>query len=345
MSRKASPTTIGAFVIGALILLLIGIVVFGSGKFFVQTLNAVVYFEGDLKGLREGASVDFEGVPIGTVTDIGAVLNPQDLSARIPVVVEILRDHFRVLGGEDALPGEGRALKPLVEQKGLRAQLQLESLVTGQLFIQLAFHPEEPPKQLTVDPLTNLPEIPTIPTAMQEVQETVRKALVRFGELPVAQIAANLNNSLQGIDRMVNAPEVLEAIRNLNMTLSTVQQLVQNIDKQVTPIAASAKEAFGSVSDAMGNVGKLAKNVDGQVPALVGNLKETLSTAQGALQRTQETLTSVNDMMVPNSPIRYELVKTLQELTGAARALRMLTSYLERYPNAVVFGRNEGSAK
>src|SRR5262249_52470633 len=122
MSKRANPAIIGGFVIGAIVLAIAGTLIFGSGKFFVDAVNAVMYFEGDIKGLREGASVDFEGVPIGTVTDIGVVINPNDLSARTPVVVEIRRDHFRVMGGESTLPGKGQALKPMVEQRGLRAQ-------------------------------------------------------------------------------------------------------------------------------------------------------------------------------------------------------------------------------
>src|SRR5262245_18616868 len=166
MSRQASPTTIGVFVLGAFLLLLAGIVVFGSGKFFADSIKVVMYFEGDLSGLDTGASVAFEGVPIGTVTDLGVVLNPQDLSARAPVVVEIRRDHLRIIGGDSALPSHGQALKPMVEEKGLRAQLQSESLVTGQKFIQLAYYPESTPRQFVTDPLTNLPEIPTIPTPL-----------------------------------------------------------------------------------------------------------------------------------------------------------------------------------
>jgi len=136
MSRQASPTAIGVFVLGALALLLVGVLVFGSGKFFADTIRVVMYFQGDLNGLDTGASVKFEGVPLGTVTDFGVVLDPHDLSARIPVVVEIRRDHLRIKGNESAAPTSGQALKPMVEQKGLRAQLQSESLVTGQQFIQ-----------------------------------------------------------------------------------------------------------------------------------------------------------------------------------------------------------------
>ena len=344
MSRQASPTTIGVFVLGAILLLLAGLVVFGSGKFFADTVKVVMYFEGNLNGLHTGASVDFEGVHIGTVTDIEVFLDIKDLSARSPVIVEITRDYFRLIG-ENLLPAKGQAIKALVEQKGLRAQLQSESMVTGQRFIQLSFYPDASPKQLTVDPLMNLPEIPTVPTTQQQVEAIVRKALVKIGDLPLEQIVTSLNGTLQGIDHLVNSPEVLESVRNLNTTLTNVQQLVRNIDKQIPPLTTSATETLTSVSGAAGDIGKLARNTDGAVAALAGSLQQTVGTARSTLETAQETLKSVNGMMAPNSPVGYELVKTLRELSEAARALRVLADYLERHPNSVLFGRNEVKAK
>ena len=344
MSKQASPAVIGGFVVGAVALVVAGVLIFGSGKFFADTVDMVMYFEGDLKGLPIGASVDFRGVHIGTVTDVGVFLDTQDLSARAPVVVEIDRDIFRLIG-ENRLPAKGQAIKALVEQKNLRAQLQSESLVTGQLFIQLAFYPNLPPAHVTIDPLTKLPEIPTIPTAMQEVQATVRKALAKFNEMPLEQIVSTLNQTLQGIDRVVNAPELMESVRALKTTLTDVQQLVHNLDKQMTPVMASATEALGSARGAMGDIGKLARNADGQLQPLTSSLQQTVGTARTALEATQATLKNVDGIIAPNSPAGYELVQTLRELAEAARALRGLADYLERNPNSVFFGRNEVNAK
>lgn len=345
MSKQASPTVIGGFVVGAVALVVAGVLIFGSGKFFSDTISAVMYFEGDLKGLQDGAAVAYEGVTIGTVTSIGVFINSKDYSARTPVVVQIRRDHFRVIGEGGQLPGKGQALVVMIEQKGLRAQLQSESMVTGQRFIQLAFHPDVPPIQLTLDPLTNLPEIPTVPTTLEQVQDVLRTALVKIGDLPLEQIVTNLNSTLKGIDRLVNAPEMMESIQALHTTLTDVQQLVRNIDKQVTPLTTSATETLTSVSGAAGDIGKLARNTDGAVAALAGSLQQTVGTARGTLETAQETMKGVNSLMAPNSPVGYELVKTLQELSQAARALRVLADYLERNPNAVLFGRNEVKAK
>jgi paraquat-inducible protein B len=337
MSKQASPTVIGGFVIGAVVLVVAGVLIFGSGKFFTYTLSAVMYFEGDLKGLQQGAAVAYEGVNIGTVTDIEAFLNSDDYSVRTPVVVQISRDHFRLFGKRELL-GHGEALKVMVEQKGLRAQLQSESMVTGQLFIQLAFHPEAPPTQLTIDPLTKLPEIPTVPTTLQQVQDTVRKALVKISELPLEQIVTNLNTTLRGIDRLVNAPEVMESVQALKATLVDAQQMVQNMNKQLEVAVASFATTMGNVNKLTGDLSKLTQDVDGRVP-------EVMTSVTDAAKAAQQTLVSVNGTIEPNSPMRYEMVKALRELSEAARALRALADYLDRYPNSVIFGRSDEGAR
>jgi paraquat-inducible protein B len=320
-------------------------VVFGSGKFFADTVKVVMYFQGDLSGLDTGASVAFEGVPIGTVTDLGVVLDPQDLSARTPVVVEIRRDRLRVKGGESATPRKGEALKPMVEERGLRAQLLSESMVTGQKFIQLAYHSEVPPAQFVIDALTNLPEIPTIPTTLQEVQAAVRKGLIKLGELPLEEIVTNLNSTLQGIDRLVNAPEVMESVKAIKTTLTEVQQLVQHMDTRLEVAVASFTTTMGGANKLAEDMSKLTRNVDGRVPEVATSVTDMAKSAQNTLEQAQQTLASMNGAIEPNSPVRYEMVKVLRDLSDTARALRALADYLERYPNAVIFGRTDAGAK
>jgi paraquat-inducible protein B len=59
----------------------------------------------------------------------------------------------------------------------------------------------------------------------------------------------------------------------------------------------------------------------------------------------RETLTAAQQLVTPSAPVGYELVKTLREFSETARSLRMLANYLERHPNALVFGRQESGAK
>jgi paraquat-inducible protein B len=341
MSKQASPTLIGGFVVGGLVLLVVGVLVFGSGKFFTETGQAVMYFEGDIKGLRVGASVDFQGVQIGTVSEIRAVLDTQNVQVRVPVIVEIIRDKLQWVGER---PPPGVMMQKLVE-RGVRAQLQLESMVTGQLFIQFAFHPDTPAKTVTVDPLTQLPEIPTVPTTMQQAQVTVRKALEKLGDLPLEEIVQNINTAMQGVNRLVNAPEILEAVRSLNTTLTEARQFVHNLDTNVPSLAADTKATLAGVAGAMDNVGKLAQHADSEIGKITGGLHETVSAARVTLESAHETMKNVNGVLSPSSPVGYELVKTLRELSEAARALRVLADYLERNPNAILFGKSEARSR
>src|SRR5208282_1219362 len=132
MSKQASKSLIGAFVLGALVLVVAGIVVFGSDKFFRKVNKNVMFFEGSVKGLQIGAPVMFRGVQIGHVTNIVLEVNAKDLTAFIPVYTEIYPQKIVPIGSNVSY--DQRYLQALID-KGLRAQLQLQSFVTGQLMV------------------------------------------------------------------------------------------------------------------------------------------------------------------------------------------------------------------
>ena len=340
MSRQANPAVIGGFIVGALVLTVAGILIFGAGRWFATIDRVVMYFAGDLQGLRVGATVAVQGVPIGTVTRIKAVIDPQAVVVHIPVIVELHPDQIEFVRPR---PEGAQGIQRLVEQ-GVRAQLQLESLVTGQLFIQLDFHPEAPAAEFRIDPLTQLPEIPTVPTTRQQVEQTVRKVLEQLSELPLKDVLNSLDTTLHSVDRLMNAPEVMEALRNLTTMLTDVQRLVRTVDTQVTPVTARATEALGSVTGAMGEIGKLARSADRRLPTLTADVHDAVGAARVALEGAQETLKNVNGLTAPSSPVSYELVDSLRELSQAARAVRLLADFLQRNPNALLFGRNEVKA-
>jgi paraquat-inducible protein B len=91
MNKKISPAVIGAFVIGAVALIIIAILVFGSGRLFRQTRDFVLYFDNSVNGLRIGAPVKIKGVEIGSVKDIRLQLE-KDKEPKIP------RDYRNRLG-------------------------------------------------------------------------------------------------------------------------------------------------------------------------------------------------------------------------------------------------------
>src|SRR5450631_581933 len=141
MNKKFNKTMIGIFVIGALVLLMVAIVVFGSGDLFKKTNKFVLYFDGSVKGLSIGAPVKFRGVSIGSVKDISLIYDSKAETITLPVIVEIQQDRIQ---GAPSFGELGGAQKMIA--LGLRGNLEVQSFLTGQLMISFDFYPDRPAK-------------------------------------------------------------------------------------------------------------------------------------------------------------------------------------------------------
>lgn len=317
MSVKANPTVIGAFMVGAIALVVAGLMVFGGGRFFTETVTYVAYFPETVSGLNDGAPVNFRGVKVGVVRRIEVQLDAQDLSVRIPAYLQLQRKRIRETGG--TIP-EGDLIQALIE-RGLRAQLQLQSIVTGQLSVQLDILPDRPARY--VDLLGEFPEMPTIPSSMQKFTETMESLSIQEMADDARQVLVGLKNLinspelagiLSGVNQFVNSQDLIGVVRHADEAIHDVQLLVSNIDER------------------MGSLSKNAEHTLAEVNETLAAIQKTLDTARQSLSIAAE-----------GSPMRYELEKMLSELTAAARSIRLLAEYLERNPDALVRGKSGGS--
>jgi paraquat-inducible protein B len=142
MNRRISPALIGAFVIGAVALVVIAVISLGSGKFFRKTYEFVLYFQGSVNGLNVGAPVKYKGVEIGSVTDILLQLEEVEVD-RIPVIVELDAGKIAGRGFTGNLLVDPAALQTAID-RGLRGQLRMESFVTGVLYVALDLYSNSP---------------------------------------------------------------------------------------------------------------------------------------------------------------------------------------------------------
>ena len=303
MSKKANPTVIGGFVLGAVVLVVAAVLVFGGGQFFVEKARAVLFFPGSVSGLGIGAPVVVRGVKIGQVADVSMEMDLENLSVQIPVIIEFDQTRMKLLRGSQAKPGEN--LKRWIE-KGLRGQLAMQSFVTGQLMVSLELHPDTPARLTGLS--KELPEIPTIPTPFEELSETIQ-------ELPLRQIVERTSTALEGISKTVNSPEIaasmaavkesLKEIENLvrdvrqgirpvldkaDQTLGDAQKLVQNVDSRVSSLSKSAE---GTLEDTR----TLVRRVDGKVDPLATRLDDTLRDTQTLLRRVDGRVDPVADRL------------------------------------------------
>ena len=362
MSKQANKTAIGVFVVVALALAVAAVIIFGSGKFFGEKRIFVAYFHGSVKGLNVGAPVVFRGVKIGEVSDIMLYIDRQELSVEIPVLMQLDPHRWRSIGPEIK---DVKQLNESLIKRGLRAQLQMQSLVTGQLMINLDFDPDEPAKlkgEAGLDLGKDVAELPTIETPLQRIEKTIE-------DVPIEDLAISIQNSLKGIERMVNSPEItksmtylrqtLKDFRNLlrhvnekidplfadfEQTLKDTQALLRNVNSQVDPLATSLKRTSDTAGATLGDARKLVNNVNNRVEPIQKDLAMTNKSLRSALQSTAEAIGSIDGMVSENSEFRFELETLLREITQAARSLRAFADYLERNPDALLRGktRREG---
>jgi paraquat-inducible protein B len=340
MSQQANKTLIGGFVVGALALVVVGVLIFGSGKLFKSTNTYILFFDGSVKGLNVGAPVLFSGVKIGSVKDIKLQADMLDKTIRTPVIIEIQPARFEVIRGEPD-PDPRKNIEQLIES-GLSAQLQTQSLITGQLMIELDLRPET-----RIKLLGNIGhgyvEIPTIPSTLETLTKTIQ-------DLKLEELVQKLASTVAGLEKLINSKEVSESFAILNETIMDTQRLIQNTDRRMGTLAAGLDE---TVSDAQ----KLVRRIDGQVVPLASNINKTLGDAQQVLgnvdsqmialaesvnktaEKAIETLVATEALLKKDSPVVYQMTKTLKELSDAARSIRLWAEYLERHPEALLRGK------
>jgi len=310
VGRRVSPALIGAFVLGAIALAVIGITIFGSGKLFRKTTTFVMYFPGSVDGLSVGAPVKFKGVEIGSVTQIRINLGEyRTQDARIPVFAEI--DDARAT--QEGTQTNADFVHMLIYDRGLRAQLQPQSLLTGLLFVQLDLFPDTPIVTV-LPPDSPYREVPTIPTTLEQAQQAITRILAKLEKADVEGVLTTARETLEGIRGVVTSPDLRRfegalpgALANADQTLTSIRQL--------------------------------ATRLDGVTPPLVADLRHAATQADETLREWKGPASRLNTTLEPDSALTNQVTTALEELAGAARSVRLLADYLERNPSAVVRGK------
>jgi paraquat-inducible protein B len=319
MGRRISPTAIGIFVFGSFVLAIAAIVVVGAGNFFKQPVRFVCMFSGNVNGLRVGAPVKFRGVQIGTVEQIKLVLAPGEgelrpgiKDLRLPVIIGIDRSLITQRGGTGfALSQEG--FQSLLS-KGLSAQLEAESLLTGLLYVDLDLRPNTQPSLSLVAGSGNLPEVPTVPTTMEAIQQQATEAIAKLDKVDLKGLVDSIRLAANSIQGMTGNPalrktlETLpETVANLDKTLSTMRVAIDNMNQEIDPMSASFRKSSEALNATMTD--------------------------------TRATLTQLQAMLDTDSPLVVNLNQALDQFSDTAHSIQELTDYLQRNPASLVRGK------
>ena len=316
MSKKASPTMIGMFVIGAVALIVVAVLVIAGGTLFQEKRQFVAVFEGSVKGLRVGANVVFRGVRVGYVTDIKLVSNEATQEFFVPVIIETVPTAVQILSDGELRHIESQddrvGYQELID-RGLRARLETESLLTGLLLVELDLYPNEP----VIFRATGfaMPEVPTIPTQIQSMMRKAQSFIADLeGKVDLDEVVQDIASAINGLDRFLNSDDTQAlsgtartALQEFSETMRRTRTLVANADDKLGPMM----ESVGPAMDGLGEV----------------------------LEEAEKTLALLRSQLESDSEIAVELANTLRELERAGRSVRVLADYLEQHPEALLKGK------
>ena len=314
MSKHASPTLIGAFVAGAIGLIVAGILIISGGKLLLTDKTSyVLYFQGSVKGLNIGSPVSFRGVNIGTVTDIQLVVGEKEADIHIPVIIEI--DNTKFLSDETGKPkmDDDDSINELVAA-GMRAQLQLQSMLTGQLLVQIDFFPDTQVQQVE-NQQRNLHyiEIPTIPTPIEKIGKLLES-------IPVDKVLDQVLATIKGLDGLVNSEDLHQSIAAMHLAINDFRKLVANLDRQVEPVATNVNLTLDDTRNALQKAGAALEGIS------------------GTLQQANLTLQSA-DNLLNDEQVLTALDNALNESSSAAYAIRILAETINNQPESLIKGR------
>uniref|UniRef100_A0A1S7LKX1 Putative paraquat-inducible protein B ( pqiB) n=1 Tax=Magnetococcus massalia (strain MO-1) TaxID=451514 RepID=A0A1S7LKX1_MAGMO len=262
----------------------------------------VLFFDASVRGLNVGAPVEMRGIRVGRVKDIK--MRYEEGSSRFPIAVLVEIEPARITG-KDQLPAAGDGLLEALIEQGLRARLKTGSLLTGQLLVDLDWHPD------TAVNLAGLPspyrELPTLPSEFAEITNAIKEVLTTIRKLPLQEIAEELQGTVAGVNRIVNGRKMDNAIEAMTRTMNNLESLSTELSAEMP---------------------KAAKQLNGAMLEM-----------QGSLQQATKTLSTVETVIAQDAPLHDRLVDALGALEGAAVAIQTLATALEKDPQSLLFGR------
>lgn len=316
MNESRKPFWIGAFLLSGLVLLTGGVLLLSRDSLWSKPVEYVVYFTGALDGLDVGADVTYRGVKVGNVRDIRLSYDRKINDVIMPVVI-------RINGNSSEGPFTGPQLDrsiALLAERGLRAQLQTPSLLTGKAIVALDFFPGQEGYMPDRD-VTGLTAIPTVPSRIDQAADVLRDLADGLKEVPLRETLEAANHALVSLDKLLASSDLEEGLQGLNQLLDNLNGLTGQVQRRLP-----------SMLDNMDASSAELKGVMGEARQTVEQVRKTLEQASGMLDDTQRSLG-------PQSELQYELLETLQAVSKASKSLQRTAEGIEQQPQSLIFGK------
>jgi paraquat-inducible protein B len=269
----------------------------------------LLLFEQSVRGLAEGAPVEFRGLRVGRVSQISYNLVAEARESQTPVLIELSRSLLEEHFPPDLLDDGGAGITHALE-KGLRASLKSSNLLTGQMYVDMDYYPDEGPSQMQV--VEDYAVLPTIESGLGQMEEKVTALLKKFNEVPIESLLAELE----------------ETTVQAKTTMQTLDQRLVGAG----PLLTESQQTLKDVQTSLKSLNKLI----------------AADSTQGIPSDLRETLASINSTLKPLSQegaVYGDLRRTLDELRSATRSVETMTNTISEKPNSLIFGKKASTNK
>lgn len=327
--RKASPFKLALFIILGLALGGVALFSFSKRRWLSTNCAFVLCFEDSINGLELAAPVKLKGVPVGYVGKISLQVNALNNTLHTLIVIHIASDAF-VIDQPDF--SSSKNIQNLVLQEienGLCAKLKHQSYLTGRLFIELDYEKKEKRKR-TPGKLIGLYQIPTLPSQLSKIGDSLTALLSKLNVEEVGSFVKSLNKIAHRIEWELDTGNSDAFVQTSKQTLSALKAFFDS------PKWFNSLDAFCHASDKVTQLGK-----DGQatLQRLSNDFNRASKETLKAMQSAEKFFTDMHEMTAPEGRMRYFFEESVREIGQLMRSLRQLTEILERYPNALIFGK------
>ncbi len=326
MSMRANPTVIGLFIIGALGLTVVGVASLASASWLTKESTFVSYFDESVNGLEVGAAVKFQGVPVGRVTDLLIQIRGADKTFQVPVQYDVDLTRLTSVAGDYVHLNDTSVLRQQIDD-GLRAQLQMESIVTGQLYIELLYRADAPAFALERRP-TIYPEIPTTPSL-----------LAAFGS-QAGSLVGDVLKVLFRVNEMLDSVNIGEINRSVVASAAAVERLAGS--EALQGAINGVPEMTAQVTRTLGGMQTLIERLDGALGPLLTQMDNANAELTRTVQTMRQAMEDVRGVLSTDSGVGYQMEGAMASLREAADAMRELSLSLARNPDMLIRGRKSG---
>jgi paraquat-inducible protein B len=334
MSKKASPTLVGLFVVLGAAATVVAVLLLGSGNLFSTKIPFVLYFDESVNGLQKGAPVKFKGVTIGEVREILLHYDKGNDQIHIPVIIHLNANTIMDNLSVPLHVGQEAAYVDLVNH--LVGKLETDSFVTGRLYIGLHYDPASDSKRRAGNN-QQYPEIPTEPSSFAALTD-------QLSGIDIAGIAERAKTVLDKVNTSLDELEFDRLNKEVIAVLETARKKIDSLPIEQSLAAfngamKSAERTLASIEKTSDELRQLSGAARGELKPLVAGLNATTTEAVSTLKEVEKTAAELRSLVSPKSPAYLKIVKALEELALLSRSIRELSDTINQDPRMFLTGR------